>query len=94
MPYISGDKHQNTILSSESARLNLDNIDLSSVLEEDSFPQVDELLLKARRACAVFTQYNQEMADKIVYAVVKAAINHSREFAKLAVLETRMGLYE
>lgn len=94
MSYISGDKHQNTILSSESARLNLDNIDLSSVLKEGFFPQVDELLLKARRACAVFTQYSQEAVDKVVYAVVKAAINHSREFAKLAALETRMGLYE
>ena len=94
MVFSPEDRHQNIILPTESARLNLDNINLSGVLEEDFFPQVDELLLKARRACAVFTQYSQEMVDKIVYAVVKAAINHSKELAKLAAEETRMGLFE
>ena len=95
MVFIPEDKHQNIILTTESAKLNLDNIDLSLLLEEEEiFPQVDELLLKARRACAVFTQYSQEMVDKIVYAVVRAAIAHSRESAKLAALETRMGLFE
>ena len=94
MVFIPEDKYQNTILSTESANLNLDNIDLSGVLEEDFFPQVDELLLKARKATAVFTQYTQEMVDKIVYAVVRAALAHSRELANLAALETRMGLFE
>ena len=81
MPFIPEDKYQNTILSTESAGLNLDNLDLLDILEEDVFPQVDDLLLKARRACAVFTQYSQEMVDKIVYTVVRAALAHSREFA-------------
>ena len=95
MPFLPEDKHQNIILTTEPAKLNLDNIDISSILEEeDFFPQVDELLLKARRASAVFTQYTQEMVDKIVYAVVRAALAHSREFAKLAAEETRMGLFE
>lgn len=63
-------------------------------LGEDTFPIVDDLLMQARRACAVFTQYSQSKVDNIVYSVVKAAIKHSREFAKLAVEETRMGLFE
>ncbi len=95
MPFLPEDKPRNITLSTESAKLHLDNIDLSSVLEEDFYPyQIDELLLKARKACAVFTQYTQEMVDKIVYAVVRAALAHSREFAKLAAEETRMGLFE
>ncbi|MBI2996113.1 MAG: bifunctional acetaldehyde-CoA/alcohol dehydrogenase [Candidatus Melainabacteria bacterium] len=63
-------------------------------IQEEFFPNVDELLLKARRACAVFTQYTQEQVDKIVLNVTKAAINHSKDFAKLAACETRMGLFE
>ena len=83
-------KEENIILTTEP-RLNLD---LTSTFSEDYFPQVDELLSKARKAAAVFTQYTQEQADKIVYAVVRIAIAHSREFAKLAREETRMGLFE
>ena len=83
-------KEENIILTTEP-RLNLD---LTSTFSEDYFPQVDELLSKARKAAAVFTQYTQEQADKIVYAVVRTAISHSREFAKLAREETRMGLFE
>ena len=75
MPFLPEDKLQNITLSTESARLNLDNIDLSDVLEEDFFPQVDELLLKARRASAVFTQYTQEMVDKIVFRYLSSGIN-------------------
>ena len=94
MAFIPEDKHTNITLSTEPAKLNLDNIDLSSVVEEDIFPQVDDLLLKARMSSAVFTQYSQEMVDKIVYAVVRAALSHSKELAKLAAEETRMGLFE
>lgn len=76
-----------------SGALDLD-LDLLSTLEINSFPQVDELLARARRASAVFTQYSQDTVDKIVYEVARTAIEHAKDFAKLAVNETRMGLYE
>lgn len=60
----------------------------------ETFPQVDELMIKARRAAAIFTQYSQKQVDDIVYAVTRAALSHSREFAKLAAEETRMGVFE
>src|SRR3989338_1690211 len=91
MTFIPNDEKDNLILTKDGARLELD---FASELQENLFPQVDELLLKARKASAVFTQYSQEMVDKIVYTVVRAAIAHSSEFAKLAVEETRMGLFE
>ncbi|MBI3590262.1 MAG: bifunctional acetaldehyde-CoA/alcohol dehydrogenase [Candidatus Melainabacteria bacterium] len=91
MVFSPQDKHENFVLDTEATRLNFDFI---SELQEDSFPHVDQLLLKARKASAVFTQYTQGQVDKIVYAVVRAALEHSREFAKLAVEETRMGLFE
>lgn len=94
MNFSSEERPSNIILSAELAKESLDGSEFSDVFEEEDFPQVDELMLKARRACAVFTQYSQEMVDKIVYAVVKAAINSSKELAKLAFEETRMGLYE
>ena len=68
--------------------------DSEAIVEIESFSNVDYLLSKARRAAAVFTQYSQEMVDKIVYAVAKEAIKYSKECAKLAAEETRMGLYE
>ncbi len=94
MNFSPEERHKNIILSAELAKEDLDVVRYPDDLEEDCFPQVDELMFKARRACAVFTQYSQEMVDKIVYAVVRAAINSSKELAKLAVEETRMGLYE
>ena len=90
MAYHPNDKHNNSILE-EPTRLDLD---IASELQENTFPNVDQLLAKARFASAVFTQYSQEQVDKIVYAVVRAAINHSKDFAKLAAEETRMGLFE
>ena len=82
---------EKTLLNTDSATL---NIDLYSELKEPLYSHLDSLLSKARKACAVFTQYSQSQVDEIVYAVVKAAIANSREFAKLAREETRMGLFE
>lgn len=85
------ENHNNYVLDVEPTRLDLD---IASDLHENTFPNVDQLLAKARFASAVFTQYSQEQVDKIVYAVVRAAISHSKDFAKLAAEETRMGLFE
>ncbi len=76
---------------------NTENKEVIETDKEDSvesFPQVDELLLKARRAAAIFTQYSQEQVDKIIYSVVRSALVHARDFAKLAAEETRMGIFE
>ena len=89
----SGDNFTKLLYGSPLA--NLSKIEESkSSSEKDNFHQVDELLTKARMAAAIFTQYDQEKVDKIVYAVVRKALEHSREFAKLAAEETRMGLFE
>ena len=91
MVFLPKENSESFTLKTDTQRLDLD---LVSELVENSYPQVDELLSKARYAAAVFTQYSQEKVDKIVYAVVCAAIKHAREFAKLACEETRMGLFE
>lgn len=92
MAFIEKDQKENLIFEANlTPRL---DIDLASELKENYFPQVDEILICARKASAVFTQYNQEQVDNIVFNVVKAAISHSRDFAKLAAEETRMGLFE
>lgn len=91
MTFIQNDSQENFVLTPESTGL---SIDLASRLSENSFPNVDYLLTKARKAAAVFTQYTQDQVDKIVYAVAKAAIENAKDIAKLAIEETRMGLYE
>ena len=95
MSSLPKENHEDLLLANGSAKLNLTNLDFSSVLlSTENFLHVDELLSKARKASAVFTQYNQEKVDQIVYAVVRAALAHSKDFAKLAVEETKMCLYE
>ena len=89
MSYLS--KDDDLLLKTNNRILDLN---FAVELKERYFPQVDELLEKARKASAVFTQYSQGKVDKIVFAVAQAAITHSKEFAKLAASETRMGLYE
>ncbi len=91
MPLLPENDSESVLLDEKLAKL---NIDLYQEITNETFPQVDEILAKARKACAVFTQYSQSEVDRIVYEVVKAALKHSREFAKLAVEETRMGLFE
>ncbi len=91
MSFLPENRQEEFILDTKAARLDLD---LVGELLNDTFPQVDQLLVKARRACAVFTQYSQEQVDKIVFAVVRAAITNAKEFAKLAHEETRMGIFE
>jgi acetaldehyde dehydrogenase/alcohol dehydrogenase len=79
---------------SNEKSLETNQTELSTEYKQELFPQVDEILIKSRRAAAVFTQYSQEQVDKIVYAVARVALSHSREFAKLAAEETKMGVFE
>lgn len=54
----------------------------------------DELVSQAREAAAVFTQFSQEEIDKIVYAAARAGSARRLELAKMAVEETKMGVFE
>lgn len=85
--------HNEGLLTGAKDSTKLD-LNILTEIQEDVFPHVDELLFKAKKAAAVFTQYSQNSVDKIVFNVFKIAMAHTRDFAKLAVDETRMGLFE
>lgn len=55
---------------------------------------VQSLIEKARVAQQEFEKYSQEDVDKAVRAIGKIIYDHGEELAKLAVEETRMGVYE
>ena len=56
--------------------------------------QIDEMILKARQAQRLFESYNQEQVDALVKAIAKVVYDNAKPFAKMAVEETRMGVYE
>ncbi|MHC4986073.1 MAG: aldehyde dehydrogenase family protein [Planctomycetota bacterium] len=53
----------------------------------------DELMMRAKTAAAVFSQYDQEATDAIVRAAFLAGLGQRRELAAAAVEETGMGNY-
>ena len=55
---------------------------------------VEELIIKARQAQSAYETFTQEQADKIVRACAKAVYDNAEYLARLAVDETRMGVYE
>lgn len=55
---------------------------------------VKELVDKARVAQLEFEKFNQEQVDKIVKAIAKVVYDNAEPLAKMAVEETRMGVYE
>ncbi|HEY2421246.1 MAG TPA: bifunctional acetaldehyde-CoA/alcohol dehydrogenase [Neobacillus sp.] len=55
---------------------------------------VNVLANNGAKALAEFRCYNQEMVDEIVKQMALTALNHHKELAKLAVEETRRGVYE
>jgi acetaldehyde dehydrogenase / alcohol dehydrogenase len=54
---------------------------------------IDELMMRARTAAAVFSQYDQEQVDAIVRAAYLAGLDHRCDLARAAVDETGMGNY-
>lgn len=60
----------------------------------DARMYMEELIQKSRIAQKEFAAYTQEKVDEAVRAIGKAIYDHSEELAKLAVDETRMGVYE
>lgn len=55
---------------------------------------INEMMLKARTAQAQFESFNQEQVDKIVREIGKVVYDHAELLARMAVDETRMGVYE
>ncbi|MFB3168967.1 bifunctional acetaldehyde-CoA/alcohol dehydrogenase [Neobacillus sp. 179-C4.2 HS] len=55
---------------------------------------IDILARNAAKALAEFRCYNQEMVDEIVKQMAYTALDHHKDLAKLAVEETRRGVYE
>lgn len=55
---------------------------------------VRELVQRARRAQKIFENSNQEEVDLAVRAIAKAIFDNAEPLARMAVDETRMGVYE
>ena len=55
---------------------------------------IDELAEKADKALHAFMKLEQDQVDKIVNAMALAGLDHHRELAKLAIEETKRGIYE
>ncbi len=62
--------------------------------EDGGFPRVDRLVSSALEAAEEFLSYDQSRVDKIVHAMALAGLEKHMELAKLAVEETRRGVYE
>jgi acetaldehyde dehydrogenase / alcohol dehydrogenase len=56
--------------------------------------EIDILARNGAKALAEFRCYNQEMVDEIVKQMAYTALDHHKDLAKLAVEETRRGVYE
>jgi acetaldehyde dehydrogenase / alcohol dehydrogenase len=56
--------------------------------------EIDILARNGAKALAEFRCYNQEMVDEIVKQMAFTALDHHKDLAKLAVEETRRGVYE
>ncbi len=63
-------------------------------LSKGRIAYLEDLVLQARRAAAVFTQYTQEDVDRIVKPMVVAGLEQAQNLARLAVEETRLGVLE
>ena len=55
---------------------------------------VDSLVEKAKKASEEYLKLNQEQIDNIVKAMSMAGLEHHMELAKMAVEETKRGIYE
>ena len=55
---------------------------------------IDELMKKAKKASEEYMKLTQEDVDRIVKAMSMAGLEHHMELAKMAVEETKRGIYE
>lgn len=61
-------------------------------MEDKEF--IQQLIQNARSAQAVLNEFTQEQVDRIVREIGKTVYDNAEYFARLAVDETRMGVYE
>ena len=55
---------------------------------------IQELLSRSKKAQQIMATYTQEQVDQIVRMFAKEVYDHAEELARLAIEETRMGVYE
>ncbi|HBQ63478.1 MAG TPA: succinate-semialdehyde dehydrogenase [Clostridiales bacterium] len=56
--------------------------------------RIAEVVSRSRRAQAIFENYSQAEVDRIVRDIAKSVYARAEELARMAVEETRMGVYE
>ena len=61
---------------------------------QDSVQIVEGMIEKARKAQKAFEKSNQEQVDAAVKAIAKAIFDNAEPLARMAVDETRMGVYQ
>lgn len=66
----------------------------ASHLSEEQATKLDNLVVQARTAAAVFTQCTQEDVDRIVKAMVLSGLEKAQYLARLAIEETKLGVLE
>ena len=62
--------------------------------EEKIKQMIDELVEKAKKASEEYLKLDQKTVDKITKAMSMAGLEHHMELAKMAIEETRRGIYE
>ena len=66
----------------------------NEMTEEKVKKQIDELIEKAKIASQEYLKLDQETVDNITKAMSMAGLEHHMELAKMAVEETKRGIYE
>ena len=66
----------------------------NEMTEEKVKKQIDELVEKAKIASQEYLKLDQETVDNITKAMSMAGLEHHMELAKMAVEETKRGIYE
>ncbi len=62
--------------------------------EQEVKQMIDDLIERAKKASKEYLKLNQEQVDNITKAMAMAGLEHHMELAKLAVEETKRGIYE
>ena len=82
------------MIVSEAARARTAGSSGADTLSADRIAYLDNLIVRARTAAAVFSQFTQEDVDRIVKPMVLAGLEQAQLLARLAVEETRIGVME
>ena len=66
----------------------------SDGLSEERIAYLERIVTQARAAAAVFSQFTQEEVDRILKPVVLAGLEQAQDLARLAIDETKLGVFE